>query len=184
MEGCLGRFETSFRCQTPASTGIPHVEIRTSGPIKAERQSGRVVIESTGSGLAEIDLFVIHNQPLSAWELQMPDAPGVGSTRINVSVQFSPDVRGIEADNGILLRDGSQENHIVQGFGRAGWHADAEVPQGQPIWLNIAYEQIPRAPMWMVLSSLATAVLALALSGYVLWRSRRRPPLYSPPSIP
>ncbi|MDB4896690.1 MAG: hypothetical protein JWN15_2952 [Firmicutes bacterium] len=78
----------------------------------------------------------------------MPDAPGVGSTRINVSVQFSPDVRGIEADNGILLRDGSQE------------------------------------PMWMVLSSLATAVLALALSGYVLWRSRRRPPLYSPPSIP
>lgn len=109
------------------------------------------------------------------WLLQMPDAQGVGATRINVSVQHSSGVRTVKTESGVLLREGTQEERLLQAAGPASWHADAEVPAGKAIWLKIAYEPVPMAPLWLVQISLGTALLSLGFSGYLLWRSRQRP---------
>lgn len=172
--GEFGPIRDIIPLQSPDVDGYPRVEVTSSGAIKAVRELGRIVVESTGPGQGAVDIFIVHNDRQSSWQLQMSDSPGVGTVRANVVAQFPDGVRVSKEGNGLTVQQGDQREELLQGFTQAGWRADADsLPSNALIWLNISYQPIRLAPLWVSLLSLAVACTALAIAGFAVWKGRK-----------
>jgi hypothetical protein len=167
--------------QNPDPDGYPKVEIVTSGAVKAPRENGRLVVESTGAGLGEIDVFVTYNRLLSTIWLQVPEASGVGTIRLNAVTEFGDGIHAARQGNNVTVRsaDGQEKNVVDQSYAKS-WSANAAVPAGSMILLNVAGEPDRVAPLWITEVSLGVAILSLGLSGYLVLKLRRANPSRNP----
>ncbi|MGE5675040.1 MAG: hypothetical protein ACM3XM_14385 [Mycobacterium leprae] len=179
--GQSGPIRDIIGMQVPAPDGFPKVEIATSGAVKATRENGRIVVESTGPGLGEIDLFVTYNRLVSTIWLQVPEASGVGTIRLNAVTEFGDGMHAARQGNHVTVRSADgQEKSVVDRSYPKSWSADAAVPAGSMILLNVAGEPDRVAPMWMTQVSLGVAILSLGLSGYLVLKLRRATPPRNP----
>lgn len=174
-KGQLGPIRDMISLQSPGPDGYPKVEILTSGAVRATREYGRVVVESTGPGPGEVDLFVTVNGMRSTWFLQWSDTPGVGAVRLNASASFGDGLHTAKEGNQVTVRsaEGPVESIIGPDAHPMGWTADSTIPAGKIVILEVAGEPDRVAPLWLARAGLGLALTALALSGYLGLQLRR-----------
>lgn len=172
--GQLGPIRDVIGIQNPDPDGYPKVEIATSGMVKATRENGGIVVESTGSGPGQVDVSVTCNRLRSSWWLQVPEAPGVGPVRLNAVAQFGAGLHVAGQGNQVTVRsaDGHERALVDDGAGRHVWSANATIPAGTAILFDVAGEPDRLAPLWLTLAGLGVALLSLALSGYLALKLR------------
>lgn len=181
--GQSGPIRDIIPMQSPGVDGYPRVEVKSVGAVQAVLEPGRIVIESTENGQGEVDIFIIHNSPQSTWWLQMKESPGVGTLRTNVVVEFPNGVRVDKHRNGLTVQLGYEKQELLQRqFNQSGWQANVDrLPEDSNIWLNVNYQPVRLAPLWVAQLSLLLASLSVVAGGYLLWKSRQRRSLEAPP---
>lgn len=169
--GQQGPIRDIISMQDPDPDGYPRVEIATTGAIKATRESGRILIESTGPGPGTVNVYVTFNRLRSSWWIHNPDAPGVGAVKLNAITSFGEGIHAAKQGNHFTVRSpDDSEIELKDHADRKGWSANADIPAGSRLRLDIAGEPDRVAPLWMTQASLGLALASLALSGYLTLR--------------
>jgi hypothetical protein len=180
--GQMGSIRDVISMQNAGPDGYPKVEIATSGAIQATRGNGGIVVESTGPGLGEIDVYVTFNGLRSTWWLQAGEVPGVGAVRLNATAVFGDGLHAAKQGNHVAVRgvDGHETTIIDDGAHGNAWSTNATIPAGSIVLFDIAGEPDRVAPLWMTLTSLGLALISLALSGYLALKLRSATSLRNP----
>lgn len=173
--GQLGPVRDIISMQGPDPMGYPKVEIAASGAVRATREPGGIIVESTGPGPGTINVLVTFDRLQSTWWLQVADAPGVGEVELNASVWFGNGLHAARQGNHVIVQTaGEKERRQIKDYAhRQGWSAEAKVPAGSMILLEMAGEPDRVAPLWLAQVGLGLALVSLALAGHLAMKLRR-----------